>query len=83
MREMMNGYAIQASARVDGATRVILGEAVRDGHAVYVVSTAPAIDNGTGWHNGRYFDGPDAIANRDGARDAFARILCAEWNVTL
>jgi hypothetical protein len=77
----MNGYTVTASARVDGATRVILGEMVRDGVAVYVVSTAPA--HGTYWHNGRYFDGPDAIANRDGARDAFARILFAEWHVAL
>lgn len=81
MSEILNGYAITASARVDGATRVIMGESVRNGVAIYVVSTAPA--HGTHWHNGRYFDGPDAVTNRNGARDAFARILLAEWSVTL
>lgn len=81
MAEILNGYTLTASARVDGATRVILGEAVRNGTAVYVVSTAPA--HGTHWHNGRYFDGPDALANLAGAREAFARILFTEWRVTL
>ena len=84
MRDEINGFSVIASAIIDTETRLILAEGFResgpDFRLIYVVSTAPIENTGTGWHSGTYFDGPTTTRNKRDGRAEFARRLAERWS---